>query len=442
MNYKEAREYLDGITKYGSVLGLESIQNLLEELGNPQQKMRFLHIAGTNGKGSVMAFVSSILTCAGYRVGRYISPTVFFYREKLQVNGQSIGRELFAELAGEIREACERLVRDGKPHPTIFEAETAMGMLYFVREGCDLAVLETGLGGLLDATNVVDTTAVAVITSISMDHMGMLGNTISEIAVQKAGIIKKGCRAVCLKQSREVNEVLTEAAKQAEANISWADTSRLSDIRYGLESQRFTYISEQGIRYENCEIHQAGTYQVENAMLAIEAAEAAGAAGFPVTREAVLEGLEKAQWLGRFSVISRKPLVILDGAHNRDGAARLAQSIETYLKDKKKIYIMGVFADKEYEEIAARTAPLADQIYTIETPDNPRALDAETLRRAVSVWQPKAEAADIEEAVQKSLEQADENTAVIAFGSLSHLGILYREFDRRLGGNTGGSIEL
>lgn len=429
MDYREARTYLDGITKYGSVFGLESMRSLLELLGNPQKKLSFIHIAGTNGKGSVLAFVSSVLTRGGYRVGRYCSPSVFSYREKIQVNEVPIDRESLAKLTGRVRIACEELVAKGRPQPTVFEVETALAFLYFLQENCELAVVEAGLGGLLDATNVIDTTKAAVLTSISMDHMGVLGDSLEEIAQQKAGIFKEGCQAVCLKQTPEVMEVISRAAKEKHCELTLADRTRAFDISYGLEKQSFTYISERGTVYKNCVIHQAGTYQIDNAVLALEVLEAICRAGYPVSTEAVREGLSTACWPGRFSVISKKPLIILDGAHNEDGARRLAQSIRICLDGKKKIFIMGVFSDKEYKKIAELTAPLADRIFTIQTPDNPRALDAGKLKEAVLVFQPNTRRMDsIREAVRAALEAADEDSVIIGFGSLSHLKELYREF--------------
>ena len=199
MKYEEVRAYLDSINKFGSVLGLESMKNLLQKVGNPQDQLRFVPLAGTNGKGSTLAYISTILTCAGYRTGRYISPSVFSYREKIQVDGVFIDKDSLCDLTLKIKTACEELVSEGKSHPTIFEVETAMAFMYFLREGCDVVVLETGLGGSLDATNIIKNTLAAVMVSISLDHMGILGNTLEEIATQKAGIIKEGCIVVSLK---------------------------------------------------------------------------------------------------------------------------------------------------------------------------------------------------------------------------------------------------
>jgi len=311
-------------------------------------------------------------------------------------------------------------------------------MLYFAEQSCDFVVLETGLGGRLDATNVIDTTILAVLTSISMDHAGILGDTLEEIACQKAGIMKKGCPVVSAMQRPEVMQTIIREAQENNCPLMIADPERLDNVMYGLKEQSFTYTAESGSVYRDCRIRQAGTYQVGNAMLALEVLDALKGLGCEISDEAVREGMLSTFWFGRFSVISTEPMTIIDGAHNRDGAENLAQSMDVYLKDYKKIFIMGVFADKEYEAIAACTAPVSDMIYTIQTPDNARALDAGKLLETAVKYQPRAKQAEsIAEAVEEALVKAKEyeengqKAAVIAFGSLSHLAELYREFGRK-----------
>ncbi len=220
MTYKEARVYLDEVSKYGSVLSLDTIRNLLAELNNPQEDLHFIHIAGTNGKGSVLAYTSTVLSEANYRVGRYVSPTVTTYLERIQVDGKMIPEATFAELVEEVKEAIVRLTEDGGAHPTVFDIETAVAFLYFRKKSCDLVVLETGLGGLHDSTNVVKNTEVAAFASISRDHMKFLGDTLEEIAHEKTGIIKPGCSVVSGIQKPEVMEVLKQEAKRWNAPFS------------------------------------------------------------------------------------------------------------------------------------------------------------------------------------------------------------------------------
>ncbi len=422
MDYREARVYLDEMAKYGSVLGLDNMKEMLRRLGNPQDELRFIHISGTNGKGSVLAYLSTILKEAGYLVGRYISPTLFAYRERIQVNEEYIEKEPLARLTGRIAEAVESMVLEGLPHPTAFEIETALGFLYFRESQCDVVVLETGLGGLEDATNVVQTTILEVITSISMDHMGFLGSTLSEIAANKAGIIKPHTTVVSVKQKTEAMRVIERTCKEKDCTLRTASADEATDIVFGYESQRFSYKGDSGF-----EISLAGSCQIENAVLAVEAVKGLRSLGYEISDAQLRNGLKKTKWKGRFSVIAKEPLFIIDGAHNREAAEVLVKSIEMYFTNRRIFYIMGVFRDKEYEEIVKKTVPLASHIITIQTPGNDRALPAEELTRVVKKYNRSVETAEnIEDAVQKSLYRANKEDVIIAFGSLSFLGEITR----------------
>lgn len=419
MTYKETMEYIEGLQTYGSVPGLSSIINLCEKLGNPQKSLSFVHIAGTNGKGSVLSFISTVLKEGGYTVGRYISPTISDYRERIQVNGSMISKKALCRLIGQVKAACEALVAEGKPHPTPFEAETALSFLYFKEKNCDIVVLETGLGGELDATNLIQNTLVAVITSVSYDHMGILGNSLSEIAAAKAGILKPGALAVTVKQSEEVLSVLQEKSSKRNIPLTVAEPEQMTAVKSTLEKQRFTY---KGLK--NLEITMAGRYQLTNAVLAIEALTLLSEKGFPVTEKALRKGLKEAAWEGRFQVLQRKPLFLADGAHNRDGAAKLADSVQFYFTNKRIIYIMGILRDKEQEEIIRATCSYAEHILTVPT-SGQRGLSSYELACEVSKYHSRVTALDsVEEAVELSLMMADQDTVIIAFGSLSYLGQL------------------
>lgn len=425
MNYEEARVYLADAAKYGSVLGLENMRELLNRLGNPQDDLKFIHISGTNGKGSVLAYLSTVLKEAGYRVGRYISPTLFSYRERIQVNEEYIEKEPLARLTGRIAEAAAGMVREGRTHPTVFEIETALGFLYFREKACDIVVLETGLGGLEDATNVVKTTVMEVITPISMDHMGILGNTLGEIAEKKAGIIKPDTVVVTAEQEPEAMEVIRRKVKEKGCYLFTAEAAQVSGVRYGYEKQYFSYRG-----YENLEISLGGAYQIENAALAAEAVRALDGAGYPITESQLRRGLQRTRWRGRFTVIGKEPLFIIDGAHNRDAAKILRKSLELYFTNRRLFYIMGVFRDKEYEEIVRTTVPLSAHVITVETPGNDRALPAGELLEYVRKYQPSSETAgSILEAVEKSLELAGREDVILAFGSLSFLGETVRAME-------------
>ena len=428
MKENEALQWITQASKYGIVPGLDSVRELCARLGNPQKDLKFIHIAGTNGKGSTSAFISSALKQGGYRVGRYISPVIFEYRERIQVDDKMITRKALAELTGLIKEACEDLVAAGLPHPTPFEIETVMGFLYFKEKKCDLVVMETGMGGRLDATNIVGNTLVAVLTSISMDHMQYLGDSLEKIAIQKAGIIKPGCSVVSAKQQPKVMEVIRKemqnqnqtSPQDYERFLRIADPVEIKNAKYGLEKQFFDYG-----KHKKIEISLAGKYQLENALLAWKVLEALAEQGYPVKEEKIRKGFATAKWPGRFSVVAKNPLFIVDGAHNEDAAKRLAESIEFYFTNKRIIYIMGVLGDKEYEKVIAHTHKYAEHILTVTPPENARALPAYDLAAAITKVHPSVTAVDsLEEAVEISGLLADKQTVIIAFGSLSFLGRL------------------
>lgn len=418
MNYKEALEYIDSLKSYGIVPGLDSIKELCRRLGNPQDALKFVHISGTNGKGSTLAYVSTVLKCAGYRVGRYISPTIFEYRERIQVNERPVTKAALCEGLEIIRAICDEMRAEGFAQPTPFEVETALAFWYFNKKKCDIVVLETGMGGLQDATNVITNTITAVIASVSMDHMQFLGNTLHDIAFQKAGIIKPGCRVVSMNQDKEVMDVIRDTALKRGADLIIADSSRAAHVKYSITKQSFDYEG-----YRRLEITLAGQFQIDNAVLALEVIRSLMQSGFSISEEAIREGLRSAVWPGRFSVIRKKPLFIVDGAHNADAAQKLAESIEFYFTNKRIIYIMGILRDKEYEKIISETEKYASEIITVTTPDNPRALPAYELAKEVARVHPNVTAVDsLEEAVEMSLLLAGQEDVIIAFGSLSYLG--------------------
>ena len=432
MNDQEAKAYIENTSKYGSILGLENITELLSRLGNPQDRLSFIHIAGTNGKGSVLTYVSTVLFQAGYKVGRYISPTICTYEERIQLNGCNIEKEDMARILTRIAKVIDQMLEDGMNHPTQFEIETTLGFLYFDEMQCDIVVLETGMGGTTDATNIVKNTIMAIITSVSMDHMDYLGNTIEEIAAAKAGIIKPGSVVVTIRQSDEVIQVIQNKCIQVSSPCVIADIDNAYDITYGYDVQSFSYRAgiqlphmkeEKLYQYKDIQIRLAGSYQIENAVLALSALKTLTHIGYKITNRQLRDGFIQARLQGRFTVVAGEPLFIIDGAHNKDAASKLRESIQLYFKGKRIHYIMGVFADKDYESIIKLTAPLAYDIITIEPPNNKRALPAQDLARAVSRYNPSVRAADsICEAVTSSLKKAKKEDVIIAFGSLSFLG--------------------
>lgn len=429
MNYKEAMEYVDDLQQYGSVMGLDVMRELCARLGNPQDQLKFVHIAGTNGKGSVLAYVSTVLQRAGYRVGRYLSPTIREYRERFQVDGKMITQVGLCRYLETVKKAAEAMVTDGFPHPTPFEIETAVAFLFYLDKQCDIVVLETGLGGSLDATNVVTTTLVAVFTSISMDHMGILGDSREQIALAKAGIIKDRCYVISAKQPAEVMKILRQAALLRKAKLFTADISRAKNIKYGVTKQHFSYD-----KYKNLEITMLGQFQIENAVVAVEVLMALAKLGYPVPEDKLRLGMSETRWQGRFEVIGKRPLFIADGAHNEDASLKLAQSIRFYFTNKRIIYIMGVLKDKEYDKVIRNTYELAEHIITVTPPVRERALHAYDLAQAVKEYHDSVTVADsVQEAVEIAylLAGLDRDTVIIAFGSLSYLGELMDVVEHR-----------
>lgn len=418
MNYEEAREYLDQVSKGGSVLGLDNMRELLKRLGNPQDSLKFVHISGTNGKGSVLAYLSTVFKEAGYRTGRYISPTLFSYREKIQVNEKFIGREDLSRLTEKVKAAAEEMQNCAAGDPTIFEIETALAFLYFVEQKCDIVILETGLGGALDATNVITTPVMEIIASISMDHMEFLGDTLGKIAYQKAGIIKPDTSVVSAMQQPEAMEVICNVCRERDCTFQAVDPEQIKDISYGYEGQSFSYKN-----WENIKISLMGSYQIKNAALALEAINALRKLGYDLKDRAVYQGMKKAIWKGRFTLISKDPVILMDGAHNPAAAEELVRSLKLYYAGKKFYYIFGMFRDKDYAQVIRLTAPMAEHIITVQTPGNPRALPAAELKEAVAEVNPSVEAAEsLRMAVNQVMERIDSDSVVVIFGSLSFLG--------------------
>ena len=348
------------------------------------------------------------------------------------MNGVHIADDELARHTTEIAEAISSMEADGLNSPTLFEAETALAMLYFKSRRCDFVVLETGLGGREDATNVVGTTLVEVITPISKDHMAFLGETIREIAGEKAGIIKPDTIAVSAKQHDDAEDVLAAKCAELGSELRVVDEAAIEPISYGIGEQRFNYRT-----WDNVTISLAGTHQFSNASLALLAVEALRDKGYFISDKAVYDGLKAARWVGRFTELSKEPTVIIDGAHNEGAAIALESSIRQYFGDKKVILVIGVFKDKEYDKLLAHLVPLSKQVITVETPNNDRAMPSHELREKVLAYSENAEAADsICQGMEKAYEYASKDDVILVCGSLSFLGDVKRIVEKR-GTNNG-----
>lgn len=413
MTYEEARKYTETISRSGSILGLTSIKNLMHELSDVQDSLSVFHIAGTNGKGSTGTFIACSLMEAGYRVGRYTSPAVFTPLEVWQINGIHISREAYTSVLSQVKAACDRMVSKGMPHPTVFEVETAVAFLYFYEQKCDYVVLETGMGGETDATNIISSPICSVVTSISMDHMQFLGSSLGEIACAKAGIIKDGCPAVTVLQEPEAMSILNMTAAAKGSELTVADPQKLTVYQSGQDGSVYHAPGLGEIR-----VKMAGICQIENSYLAAVALKQA----LGMDAETIKAGIEKSVWPGRFEILSREPLFIIDGAHNEDAVNKLSQAVQNYFTNRRITYIIGVLADKEYGKMLKRILPFAHSVYTV-TPGNKRALDGSCLAEEAAKYHNDVLSCDsVGQAVDLAMAGCGGDGVVLAFGSLSYLG--------------------
>lgn len=410
MNYTEAREYLNNVSASGIILGLDSIRALMEELDNPQDGLRIVHIAGTNGKGSILSYTKNILMDAGYRVGCYSSPSVFGYLERFQIDGEWMAESEFPELVQKVKDAADRMTAKGLNHPTVFELETAIAFEYFKERNCDYVMLETGMGGDLDSTNVIKNPLVCAFASISMDHIGILGNTLQEIATCKSGIIKPGAAVVTGPQDPEAMEVLKAAAESMDCRITRTEDCIRKE--HTPEGQIFLY---KGREYS---IQLLGRHQLRNAAVAIEVASALQRTGASVTEENIRNGLAKTRWPGRLEIIRKGSKIwILDGAHNAAAAECLAETLREYWPDTKFTAVTGVFRDKEYSKIAAILSGVLNHAICIDLPEVGRSLPKEEL---AAVYEKVGVKSDVSDSIETAIKEATSD-AVLVTGSLSLL---------------------
>lgn len=418
MNYEEAMNFIQNTNKFGSVLGLDNIRELLERLGNPQDQLRVVHIAGTNGKGSTLAFLAGIFRESGYRAGRYVSPASFYYEERFRINEENISKKDLCFYMEKIKNVAEEMVKDGLSHPTMFEIETALSFLYFLDKKVDVVLLETGMGGRLDATNVVKKPIATVIASIGMDHMQFLGDTLEKIASEKAGIIKEGCPVISYDNTKEVNEVIKNKAKQMHAKVTFVNSAGIRVLQESLNGESFSYRSSDGRRYEKIEIPLLGRHQINNAALALETLNVIKNY-YCISDFQTEDGMRKTIWRGRIEILEREPMVICDGAHNPDGAKSLLSFLQNNFTNQRLIYIMGVLSDKDYEQMVQILAPAADKIYTV-APDNPRALSSRELCNCISKYHQNVEERQrLAECLSEVRQKAEKDDVIIICGTLS-----------------------
>ena len=412
-SYYQTIEKLSG---KGSVPGLETMGRLLNLLDHPEKELRVVHVAGTNGKGSTLAFLAEILKQAGNEVGRYISPTVLCYEERFQINGKFIEKDRLEFYFRRIEEASGFMEEKGWATPTIFEAETAIALLYFRDEKVDYALFETGMGGLMDATNVIEHPFLTILTSISEDHKAYLGDTLEEIACQKAGIIKKDVPVILAFNEAIVYDVVRKTCEKVGTKCIETKKGDLSAVKETPTGSDFLYLGEE------YHIQLPGFHQIENAVTAIQAALLIrDIKPGTLTMDDIREGLYHASWPGRLELLAQDPPFFMDGAHNPDGAGKLAAFLQKHFTNKKIIYIMGVLRDKDYTLMLKHLMPLASWVYVF-TPGSQRGLEAELLAKAVAIHRvPVTICLDVAQAVQRARSEQKDADCFVLCGSLSFM---------------------
>lgn len=369
MTYEEALQYFEQTDLRGSYLGLEEISKVLDRLGNPEKQLKFVHVAGTNGKGSTATLLESCLRKAGYRVGLYTSPHLVRYNERFKVNGEEISDELLASATERVKAVVDTLEKA----PTQFELMTCIGFCCFLEAGCDIVVLEVGLGGRADTTNVIPVPEAAVITRIGLEHTEILGDTLEKITAEKAGIVKAGGTVILGDPTREVFGVTEEICRRQGAELILSDPAEAKPLTRSVEGQKFSWK-----QYPEISLSLLGKHQLQNGCTALATLEALRGKGWDIPEEAVLEGFRTAVWPGRFECVSTQPTVIIDGGHNQQCAEAIADALKEYFPGKKCTFLIGVMADKNFKGIFDALLPLAEKILAV-TPDSPRALKAPRL---------------------------------------------------------------
>ena len=414
MTYDEAIQYIHTRSNFFCKPGLERTRELCEGLGNPQKNLKFIHIGGTNGKGSFCAMTDSILRAAGYKVGLFTSPYVLEFNERMRVDGKNISNGTLARLTERAKSVADTMTDS----PTEFELITAIAFLYFKEENCDVVVLEVGMGGRLDATNIIDQALLSVITGIAIDHTAFLGDTVEKIAAEKAGIIKPHSTLVFGGNNAAAETVILDNASKMQAKVYKPNYPELKITSTTLNGTIFNY----GER-DDLKISLLGSYQPRNAAIVLCAVDILKGLGLKIGEEAIRQGLAQAKWPARFEIIGHSPIVIFDGAHNPQGIRAAVDSIKSYFKDRKVVVFTGVLRDKDYREIASNLSEVASEAFTI-TPQNPRALDAKEYATVLQEYGVNATPCHTtHEAIALGIEAAIKtDTALCCLGSLYTYG--------------------
>ena len=408
MNYNQALDYIHSLNRFGIHPGLERIEALCRAVGNPQEKLKFVHVAGTNGKGSTSTMIAGALSASGKKTGLFTSPYVSEFLERICIDSKPVSRELFAECITEIEPVVSDLAEKNM-QPTEFEVITAAAFMIFERAKCDICVLEVGLGGRLDSTNVIKAPLVSVIASVSLDHTAILGDTVEQIAHEKCGIIKPGCKTVCYPlQEKSVFEIINSHCVEKQNTVVIPDTAEIHNPVNKIDGAEFEY---RGTAYK---LSMSGEYQIFNAVTAIEACRLLG-----LDKSDIKRGVEQARVAARMEVISSSPLVLLDGGHNEDGGKQIASSLKTLLNNKKILAVIGMMADKNVDRYLSCVAELCECVVATTVADNPRAMPADELQAAAAHYcKNTLSFATAKEAVEYAAANAAAYDCLLVCGSL------------------------
>lgn len=417
MTYEEAKATLDAYRSLGSVYGLAGITRLMEKLGRPERALKIIHVAGTNGKGSTVTTLAAILEASGIHTATYTSPEVSTYLDRFRIGGDPATESAFTTAFADVEAACQSIMQDGHPHPTIFEMELAIAVLLACAANAEAMVLETGLGGRLDATNIIEHPSLVVFTAIGLDHMQFLGDTITAIAREKAGIIKPGAPVVSYDNGEAANAVIAEAAQAANVPCTFTNLSQFTVTARDLDGQT--------ILYKNQHYHYPliGTHQLKNFALIMTAVEALRRTGWQLPDTAVQTALSKVRWPGRFEVVHKNPVIILDGAHNPQAAAALADTVQTWFPDTKVHFLLHIFKDKDASGILEALAPVAADLM-LTTLAGERSTEPNVLADIARCYLPLSSIhleADFSTALTACLRDLSAEDILIICGSLSHL---------------------
>ena len=421
MKYQEAMKYITEVGNFGSNYGLERTYKLLELLDNPQDKLKIIHVAGTNGKGSTTAMITSMLKGCGYKVGMYTSPFLEEFEERIQINGENIPKEKLAQLITKIKYAVDRVIEEGYNHPTEFEIITVLMFLYFATEEVDFAVVEVGLGGRLDSTNVI-TPILSVITSISFDHTNLLGNTLEEIAAEKAGIIKSCIPTVIYPQEEMAERVISSKCQELDSKLYKINKEDAKLINIIKEDKIYQQVKVKLDDEYDVKLPLLGEHQILNLAVALKALEVIKDKAPKLNRESIVKSLATVRWNGRLEIMSNSPYVVIDGAHNIQGITQLDKNIKKYFEYKDMYLILGILADKDVEHMVKVITPKAKKVFTV-TPNSMRAETAEELMNEVKKYNESCEAYnDYKNAFEDALKLCKKDDLLLISGSLYMIG--------------------